>query len=521
LASTVRQLPEPHKAFVYHDPRLFTYEARVPFSPAEAYPEYPFDDAGSSGENKVYQAVRNCLFLMGLDAGRFGTTQWDPLGEFIEPGQRVLIKPNFVLDFHGFGWSLESVITHGSIIRAVLDYVLLALKGQGAVRVGDAPLQSADFGKICQLSGLNAVLDFYRGRSALIVDVADFRQERAMLNERRWVREKEAVTGDPEGYATVDLKDESMFRSIAAHFGRYRVTNYDPKLMPLHHNARKNEYLVSGSILQADAVISLPKIKTHRKAGITACLKNSIGINGHKDWLPHHRRGGVSRGGDEYLYPNPFKAIADSLMEWADLEHSPIKVKFLRGCRAIASRLGKVATPDKYFEGGWYGNDTLWRTILDLNRILLYADRWGKMQHRVQRECLFLADGIIAGEGEGPLEPTAKPCGLLVGGVSAPVVDAVIVRLMGFDFQKIPSIREAFALPNYPLVDFGPEQIEIVSNSPQLESISIFEPGFSLNFVPAQGWQGRVELRSPDARLPSYPRPVNNLMLTYRGQRLP
>src|SRR5258707_682134 len=140
--------------------------------------------------------------------------------------------------------------------------------------------------------------------------------------------------------------------------------------------------------------------------------------------------------------------------------------KYLSGV-AIASRLGKVATPDKYFEGGWYGNDTLWRTVIDLNRILRYANCQGKMQDRVQRKCLFLADGIIAGEGEGPLEPTAKPCGLLVGGLSAPVLDAVIARLMGFDFKKIPSIREAFVVPSYPLLDFGPEQIEIVSNSIQ------------------------------------------------------
>jgi uncharacterized protein (DUF362 family) len=505
LARTVIPHPDPRQAFVYHEPRLVAYEVRPPFSPKEAYPEYPFDDAGSSGENKVYEAVRNCLLLMGLDAARFGTAQWNPLGEFVEPGQRVVIKPNFVLDFHGFGWSLESVITHGSIIRAVLDYVLLALRGKGTVRVGDAPLQSADFGKIRQFSGLDAVLNFYQGRSAVIVDVADFRQECALLNERNWIREKEAAAGDPEGYATVDLQDESMFRSVAALSDRYRVTNYDPKQMSLHHNEQKNEYLISGSVLKADTMISLPKIKTHRKAGITACLKNSIGINGQKDWLPHHRKGSVSRGGDEYLYRNPLKAIATSLMERADVEPSLGRLKILRGCRAIASRLSEVATSDKYFEGGWHGNDTLWRTILDLNRILLYADFQGKVQRQVQRQCLFLADGIIAGEGEGPIEPTAKPCGVLVGGVSAPVVDAVIARLMGFDFQKIPSIREAFALPTYPLVSFGPREIEIVSNSPQLDGMDVFEPGFNLNFVPAHGWQGRVELRS-HAQLPSYPK---------------
>jgi uncharacterized protein (DUF362 family) len=517
----VRPCPDLRKAFVYREPELLAYNAQAPFSPGEAYPEYRFEDTGSSGENKVYRAVRNCLFLMGWDASHFGTAQWNPLGDLIEPGQRVLIKPNFVLDFHGFGWSLESVITHGSVVRAVLDYVLLALKGEGTVRVGDAPLQSADFGKLCHLSGINALLEFYRRRSAVVVDVADFRQECALLNERHWIREKEAVAGDPEGYAQVDLNDESMFRPVASHFERYRVTNYNPKLMPLHHNERKNEYLISGSVLKADAVISLPKIKTHRKAGITACLKNSIGINGHKDWLPHHRRGCASRGGDEYQFPNPFKAISESLMERAETASSPSKVKVLRGCRAIVSRLSRVASSDKYFEGGWFGNDTLWRTILDLNRILLYADQDGRMQHRARRRCLFLADGIVAGEGEGPLEPTPKRCGLLVGGLSAPVVDAAIARLMGFDFRCIPSVREAFALSSYPLVDFGPEQVDIVSNCPHFDGISVLEPGFSLNFVPPKGWQGHVELHSVGAQLPRYPEPTNNVKPTYRGQRLP
>jgi uncharacterized protein (DUF362 family) len=517
----MRPCPDLRKAFVYHEPELVAYEARPPFSPAEVYPEYPFDDTGNSGENKVYRAVRNCLFLMGLDASNFGTAQWNPLGDIIEPGQRVLIKPNFVLDFHGFGWSLESVITHGSVIRAVLDYVLLALNGEGTVRIGDAPLQSANFGKLCQLSGINAVLEFYWRRSAVAVDVADFRQECALLNERRWIREREAVAGDPEGYAAVDLNDESMFRPVASYFNRYRVTNYDPNAMPLHHNERTHEYLVSGSILKADVVVSLPKIKTHRKAGITACLKNSIGINGHKDWLPHHRRGDVSRGGDEYRFPNPLKAISESLMERADVESSRGKVRVLRGCRAITSRLARFASRDKYLEGGWYGNDTLWRTILDLNRILLYADRRGEMQRTIQRRCLFLADGIIAGEGEGPLEPTPKSCGLLVGGSSAPVVDAVIARVMGFDFRRIPSICEAFALSSYPLVNFGPEQIEIISRSPCFERIGVLEPGFSFNFVPARGWQRHVEFRPPEAQLPTYPEPINNDMLTYRGQRLP
>ena len=52
--------------------------------------------------------------------------------------------------------------------------------------------------------------------------------------------------------------------------------------------------------LEADVIINLPKLKTHQKAGITCALKNLIGINGNKEYLPHHRIGGFELGGDCY-----------------------------------------------------------------------------------------------------------------------------------------------------------------------------------------------------------------------------
>jgi uncharacterized protein (DUF362 family) len=72
--------------------------------------------------------------------------------DLIRPGDRVLLKPNFVLDFHGTGGPLESVITQAAVIRPTLDYVLRALEGNGYVVIGDAPLQSADFERIGKLS---------------------------------------------------------------------------------------------------------------------------------------------------------------------------------------------------------------------------------------------------------------------------------------------------------------------------------------------------------------------------------
>ncbi len=39
----------------------------------------------------------------------------------------------------------NAVITPGSLIRALLDYVCIALKGTGCITIGDAPIQSCFF----------------------------------------------------------------------------------------------------------------------------------------------------------------------------------------------------------------------------------------------------------------------------------------------------------------------------------------------------------------------------------------
>jgi len=65
--------------------------------------------------------------------------QWNPLGTIIKPGQTVLLKPNFVLSFNSSGDDLFAVVTHPSILRAIVDYVYLALKGIGRIVIADAP----------------------------------------------------------------------------------------------------------------------------------------------------------------------------------------------------------------------------------------------------------------------------------------------------------------------------------------------------------------------------------------------
>ena len=110
------------------------YPSKPPYSPNIHYPEYLFDDNTLSGEvNNAYDGVREVLRLSGLDAERYGRKEWNPLGEMIHPGDTVVRKPNFVRDFRETMTGHDNcLITHGSIIRAAMEYVYIALGGNRA-----------------------------------------------------------------------------------------------------------------------------------------------------------------------------------------------------------------------------------------------------------------------------------------------------------------------------------------------------------------------------------------------------
>jgi uncharacterized protein (DUF362 family) len=482
---------------VYHAEPIITYPQEPPYSPVVAFPEYPFAhstlaDASDPAAGRVYSGVRQLLYQLRLDAAHFDTPVWNPLGELVQPGNTVVLKPNLVQHWHGWGWDIHSVITHGSVVRAVLDYVCIALRGCGRIIVGDAPLQTTDFAQVVQAAGLDGVVEFFAAQGVPI-GLIDFRQSQS-TTAIDGVIVRHAAAGDPNGSTPVDLGTASWLQPIAPSHSRYRVTNYDPAEMSRHHNLETNEYLIANSILRADVVINLPKMKTHRKVGMTGALKNLVGINAHKDWLPHHRQGARAEGGDEYREADRLKAVWSQLIDRQNAPHDPVTKRAYyysqRGLGVVVRWLQR----DQYSEGSWYGNDTLWRTVLDLNRILYYAGQDGKLSTAQQKRVFCIVDGIVAGEGEGPLEPTAKPVGMLVGGANSATVDAVVARLMGFDYRQIPVIREAFKPAVYPLAAVTPEAIQVTSNSPVWNHLQLAAPGASLSFKPPAGWAGHIEL---------------------------
>ena len=121
------------------------------------------------------------------------------------------------------------------------------------------------------------------------------------------------------------------------------------------------EYLyLTRTIVSADVVISLPKLKTHHWAGATLSLKNLFGT------LP----------GICYGWPK-------NELHWRGIDNSIVDIAATR-------------TPD-----------------------------------------LAIVDGIVGMEGDGPLNGTPKPMGVLIMGSDLVAVDATCCRLMQLDPERI------------------------------------------------------------------------------------
>ncbi|MDY6839795.1 MAG: DUF362 domain-containing protein [Thermodesulfobacteriota bacterium] len=469
------------------------YPSLVPYRPDQAYPELKGRIPIAKGPNVIYDLFRKLAQELGMDIQHYSGPDWNPFGDVIKPGQKVLIKPNLVRHKHNRGGAFNSVVTHASLIRCVLDYVALALKGQGHITLGDAPLQGSDFSQLLKKTGLQEICNDVQSVWKLPVSIVDFRLRSVTLDESRRMISDHTLQGDIDGYCSCDLADRSMLTPLNQYSSLFRVTNYDVAEMQKHHNSTTHEYLLPRSVLDADVVLNIPKLKTHRKVGLTAALKNLVGINGHKDWLPHHRCGSPLEGGDEYLSPSFLKRCLTHQIEQMDKTPYSILNYLRRLSTRILSRLIKAFDYNAVLEGDWYGNDTLWRTVLDLNRLLIYADSRGNITKSPQRFCMTIVDAIVAGEGEGPLEPDARPCGILVGGINPVAVDTVLATMVGFDYTKIPLIERAYDIKDCPLINFTPEQIQVLTKVPEWHPLKIGEPFAGLRFNAPSGWLGKIE----------------------------
>lgn len=166
---------------------------------------------------RVEREVREAVELIG------------GIERFVQPGQRVLVKPNLLR------WSdaNRAVVTHPDVVRAV---VLLAQEAGGQVVIGDSP------GGIFTETYLRSVY-----RTAGLYDVAD---------------ETGAELSCDTGVVRVSIPDGQLVKSLE--LGQFAV--------------------------DADVIISLPKLKTHGFMGFTGATKNLFGLIPGVTKVTYHAR---------------------------------------------------------------------------------------------------------------------------------------------------------------------------------------------------------------------------------------
>ena len=381
-----------------------------------------------------------------------------PFGNIVAPGMRVLIKPNFVLHANQGPWGIDPLVTHLSLVRAATEAALGA--GAAQVIVGDAPIQSCDFTELLRATRLDAWADEVTRREPRFAGIRDFRRTTSVQVDGVRVASEGLLPEDQ--FVLFDLGRDSLLEPITDSRESFRVTCYDPRLLAKTHAPGRHRYLVARDVFEADVIVNLPKLKTHKKAGITCALKNLIGINGNKEYLPHHRVGGSETGGDCYPGDSLVKKAHERVADLQNMARSFAAGRIWQGVATQLDRMSRLQGDRLGIEGSWSGNDTIWRTCLDLNRILLYGRGDATMAPTIQRRVVHVVDAVIGGQGDGPLAPQPLPLGLILAGHNAAAVDWVGARILGFDPRRVPVVSHAFDELTWPLTAFPADEIALV-----------------------------------------------------------
>lgn len=412
----------------------------------------------------------------------------------INSGETVFIKPNWIKESHTYykdDW--EYVITHPSIITSVIELVVSALRGKGKIIIGDAPQTDSSFKKILQRMPVNEWQSLCQ-KSGIEFEIIDLR-EHEWITRGGVIISRQKLPSDPRGSVMFDLKNKSCFDGKQIpHFGYYGA-DYDSQETTWAHSNGRHLYKISRSVIESNVIINLPKLKTHKKAGVTLCLKNIVGINSYKNYIPHYSIGAIDTGGDQFPNKSAVSVVEKKYFcklkqIWAKRHYA---TKYFIPFVSLANKI--YSNPAIIRSGNWFGNDTLWRSILDLNRILCYGNLNGLIEPLKKKRLIYIVDGVIAGQGEGPMSPSPFQSNVIIAGINPLAVDCVCTKLMGFDYKKIPSIANAFNLNEFPLVKFSYNDIEVASDIDKFNKKLVeIECGDVFHFVPSVGWTGHIEL---------------------------
>lgn len=477
------------------------YPEKAPYHPMKVYPEFGKmkEKIICGEENAVYESVRESFVLLGMDKENIGSDKWNPLKDIIDENDTVLLNPNFLIHKVKQCDDWDYCITHGSVIRSVIDYVYLALNGTGRIIIADGPQTDSDIDKILKLTGVREIQEFYKEKFDFEVEFIDFRDEK-WIDKDGVLIGKERLAGDPAGSIIFDLGGKSSFAEtdVDTKNHMYYGAHYDISETMSHHTNGKHEYCICKTPIDADVFINIPKLKTHKKCGITVNLKSLVGgVNANKNFLPHYVIGSPETGGDQFDKATTKSNIENKIV----LKVKKLLLRDNKFFKFIARKTKKAGykifgeTEKVIRSGNWYGNDTVWRMCLDLNKILFYGEADGKLNPGKRKKYFCVVDGINSMEGNGPQAGSCRNDGLIISGINPVAVDALCATVMGFDYKKIPLIKNSFEEKEFPLADFTYEDITCVSNDERFnKNAADIKYEDTLKYEPHFGWKGHIEI---------------------------
>jgi len=179
----------------------------------------------------------------------------------------VLVKPNMVLSWHpgGDDPNLDTMITNPSVVRAVLDYVAIALKGTGTIIVGECPPPVVRFRQVDSPLGDTSAWAIFTHPGECSCAMSIFVRYGHVITTMAFSKlPKRRVTRS--GIYSWRWEGKVPTCDVRKYRKNFRVTNYDHRKMRHYHTVDNDRYLISGTALSADVIITMPKLKTHRKA---------------------------------------------------------------------------------------------------------------------------------------------------------------------------------------------------------------------------------------------------------------
>ncbi len=371
-------------------------------------PSYPsvvsfrYDPKVTYGNSSPYDKEDNPaydLVWQTVEDLGFGDSK-SPLDSLIKEGDTVLIKAN-LLSANGAAYSQPSVV------RPLIDMAIRA--GAATIYVGDgSPCYDWTEAAIDGAHYDEMMSDLQRAHPEITLETINLDDR----SDWHWVYLGTESSFAGSSYSDYDLA--SSTKNTLYNTSYYKTT--DP------HSVNPNGqvlgwYAISDGVLCADVVINVPKMKNHWNMINTLAIKNLVGTtvastydNSYADYsrIPHFR----THATDNELY---------------------------------------------------FTNDIYWRSILDVNKILLYADKQGNIKTKPQRKYLCILDGIQANEknaaGDDPYERK-----VVLASVDPVALDAVASRLMGYDFNAIWGIKKMTTETVHPIGTHDPNRVVIVGD---------------------------------------------------------